>query len=198
MSNYSNRGSIVVAAWPHLSTDRSYIPRSGPWEVYRVSPAMHNVLCVCPNCLPPLRAGWCSAQAAAVPKWLFLFSSKLPALVPTKVCQVEVQWLGQQSALKSRSPTSSDIETECSYATSEEQGHCWAFLTTNTRQLRRPDMNNWTGLPAAELLQVNPLPSKRCSAGCLPSIMRRYDPSSSKPNRFTSVTVHIRPKQFPE
>lgn len=40
----SNQGSLVLALWPHLSSDVGYNLQSGPWQVHCVGPAMHSML----------------------------------------------------------------------------------------------------------------------------------------------------------
>lgn len=133
------------------------------------------------------------AQAATVPRWMFLFFSKLQALFHATVYQVQVQQLGQQPATK---PGKSHILRLCSKHNTallpEEHGLCWAFLITNTRWFRRPDINNWTDLPANVLLQVNPLSSKCWSTVCLrfitlTSIQALQISFFWKPNCFTQV-----------
>lgn len=94
------------------------------------------------------------------------------------------------------------LETQRSFGTSEEHGLCWAFLITNTRWFRRPDMNNWTDLPANVLLQVNPLSSKCWSTVCLWSIMLTSIQALqisffSKPNCFTQVNCLHSSKTVP-
>lgn len=94
------------------------------------------------------------------------------------------------------------LKTQRSFAASEEHGLCWAFLITNTRWFRRPDMNNWTDLPANVLLQVNPLSSKCWSTVCLRSITLTSTQALQisffwKPNCFTQVNCLHSAKTVP-